>query len=322
MNKHYLSSLLAVFALALIAYLGTLIGLQWLFGIVLPYLAVLVFVVFGIKKVMGWARSAVPFRIPTTCGQQKTMPWIKQASIENPSSKLGVLIRMVLEIVTFRSLFRNTRMKLTSEERLSYNLEIFLWIGALAFHYAFLATIVRHTRFFLEPVPWILQLIENVDSFARVEILYDPIQFGLPGVYISGIVLLAAVIYLFCRRLFIAKVRYISLASDFFPLFLIMGIAFTGILMRYFTKVDIRAIQGTDHGAGYFSLVCAGRHRRIIFHSPVFCQCARGLFSVQQTDASGWRIFKPHPQYDSQYPGDTTCESLELSGQGAHLRSL
>lgn len=33
--------------------------------------------------------------------------------------------------------------------------------------------------------------------------------------------------------------RYISLANDYFPLFLIMGIIGTGICMRYFDKVDI-----------------------------------------------------------------------------------
>ena len=249
MNKHYLSSLLAVFVLALIAYLGSRIGpLQWLFGVVIPYLAVLVFIGGFVSRVMGWSKSAVPFRIPTTCGQQKSMPWIKQAKIDNPSSGFGVFIRMALEILTFRSLFRNTRMKLKSGPALSYNQEIFLWVGALAFHYAFLTTVVRHFRFFLEPVPVCLQMLEKVDSFFRVEILYDPIQFGLPGIYISGIILLAAVTYLLTRRLFIGKVRYISLASDFFPLFLIMGIAFTGILMRYFTKVDITAIKQLTMG--------------------------------------------------------------------------
>jgi nitrate reductase gamma subunit len=249
MNKHYLSSLLAVFVLALIAYLGASIGpLQWLFGVVIPYLAVLVFIGGFVSRVMGWSKSAVPFRIPTTCGQQKSMPWIKQAKIDNPSTGFGVFIRMALEILTFRSLFRNTRMKLKAGPTLTYNLEIFLWVGALAFHYAFLTTVVRHFRFFLEPVPWCLQLLEKVDSFFRVEILYDPIQFGLPGVYISGIILLVAVTYLFLRRLLIAKVRYISLASDFFPLFLIMGIAFTGILMRYFMKVDITAIKELTMG--------------------------------------------------------------------------
>ncbi len=254
MNKHYLSSLLAVFALALIAYFGASVGpLQWVFGVIIPYVAVIVFIGGFVRRVMDWSNSAVPFRIPTTCGQQKSMPWIKQAKIDNPSTGWGVFIRMVLEIVTFRSLFRNTRMKIKSGPAISYNLEIFLWVGALAFHYAFLTTIVRHFRFFLEPMPWCLQLLENVDSFFRVEIVYDIIQFGLPGVYVSGIVLLAAVTYLFLRRLFVSNVRYISLASDFFPLFLIMGIAFTGILMRYFVKVDITAIKELTMGLVTFN---------------------------------------------------------------------
>jgi nitrate reductase gamma subunit len=254
MNKHYLSSLLAVFALALIAYLGAgIVPLRWLFGVIIPYVAVIVFIGGVVRRILGWSKSAVPFRIPTTCGQQKSLPWIKQAKIDNPTTGWGVFIRMALEIVTFRSLFRNTRMKLKSGATLSYNLEIFLWVGALAFHYAFLTTVVRHFRFFLEPVPWCLQLLEQVDSFFRVEILYDVIQFALPGIYVSGILLLAAVTYLLLRRLFITNVRYISLASDFFPLFLIMGIAFTGILMRYFTKVDIVAIKELTMGLVTFN---------------------------------------------------------------------
>ena len=59
----------------------------------------------------------------------------------------------------------------------------------------------------------------------------------------GSIVLLAAATFLFLRRIFTPQVRYISLASDFFPLFLFIGIAFTGILMRYFTKVDIVSIK-------------------------------------------------------------------------------
>jgi nitrate reductase gamma subunit len=251
MNKHYMLSLLAVFVLALIAYVGSL-GLPWLFGIVLPYVAVLVFFIGVTMRMMAWSRSAVPFRITTTCGQQKSMPWIKHARIDNPSTKFTTFIRMALEILTFRSLFRNTRMKLKEGDKLTYSLEVFLWVGALAFHYAFLTTLIRHTRFFMEPVPVAIQFLESVDSFFRVEIIYDFIQFGQPAVYMSGLVLLAAATYLFLRRLFISKVRYISLAADFFPLFLIIGIAFTGILMRYFTKVDITAIKELTMGLATF----------------------------------------------------------------------
>ncbi|MBW2427460.1 MAG: sulfate reduction electron transfer complex DsrMKJOP subunit DsrM, partial [Deltaproteobacteria bacterium] len=234
MNARYMFSLIAVIALFLIAWAGTAVGLQVLFGIVIPYLALLVFLIGFAYKVVGWASSAVPFRITTTGGQQKSLPWIKPSKLDCPATKWQVVARMALEILTFRSLFRNTRMRLKDGSKLSYQLEIFLWVGALAFHYAFLTVLVRHLRFFTEPVPFFVTLLENLDSFFRFEFLYPGIQFGLPGVYLSGFVLLAAAAYLFSRRLFIRQVRYISLASDYFPLFLIFGIALTGILMRYF----------------------------------------------------------------------------------------
>jgi nitrate reductase gamma subunit len=38
-------------------------------------------------------------------------------------------------------------------------------------------------------------------------------------------------------------VRYISLIGDYFPLFLIMAIATTGVLLRYFYKTDIVSVK-------------------------------------------------------------------------------
>ncbi len=250
MNLKYMYSLLAVIVLFLVSYIlaGTGMAFKVLFGIILPYAALLTFIIGFISRIMNWTRSAVPFRITTTCGQQKSLPWIKPNAIDNPFSKGAVVIRMFLEIVLFRSLFRNTRLKMKAGPKITYNLEIFLWVGALAFHYAFLTVLLRHLRFFTEPVPILVQLLETVDSFFRIEILYDINQFGLPGVYISGLVLLAAVTYLFLRRVFIPNVKYISLAADFFPLFLIFGIAFTGILMRYVTKIDVVAAKELTMG--------------------------------------------------------------------------
>jgi nitrate reductase gamma subunit len=254
MNKNYIVSLLAVIVLFMIPYVGTQqgAGLQVVFGIVIPYLAVAVFLTGFVRRVMSWARSAVPFRITTTCGQQPSLPWVQQNKIDNPSTTFGVIVRMFLEIVTFRSLFRNTRMRLNGGTKLTYSLEIFLWVGALAFHYAFLTVAVRHLRFFTEPVPFFVTLLETVDGFFRVEILYDAIQAGLPGVYLSGVVLLLAALYLFLRRVFIPQVRYISLVNDYFPLFLIMGIALTGIFMRYYARVDITAIKELTMGLATF----------------------------------------------------------------------
>lgn len=249
MNQKYLIPLTTVFLLFLVAYTGVEgAGLQWFFGIVFPYLAVLAFLVGFVVKVMGWASSAVPFRIPTTCGQQKSLPWIKQNCIDNPDTKTGVFIRMVLEIFLFRSLFRNTKAAFNRNvsNRLSYSWEIFLWLGALAFHYSFLVVILRHFRFFTSPVPSCLGWLEYFDGI---------VQLGLPGLFLSGVVLLAATLFLLGRRIFDAKVTYISQAADYFPLFLIIGIAATGIAMRYFTKVDIIGIKTLTMGLATFAPV-------------------------------------------------------------------
>ena len=249
MNLRYIVPLIAVIVLFLISYLGAQVsGLQYVFGVVIPYLALITFVLGFAARVIGWSRSAVPFRIPTTGGQQKTLPWIQHSPFDSPVSTWQIVVRMALEIFTFRSLFRNTRMKLNEGGRISYQLEIFLWAAALAFHYAFLVVLIRHLRLFIEPVPFWVQLIENIDSFFRVEIIYPAIKFGLPGVFISGIVLLAAVTFLFLRRIFVPQVKYISIASDYFPLFLIFGIALSGVFMRYVTKVDVTAIKALTMG--------------------------------------------------------------------------
>jgi nitrate reductase gamma subunit len=240
MNVNYIYSLIAVVLLFLFAYVGVeALGLDMVFGVIVPYAALITFVVGFAIRVKSWSDAAVPFRIPTTGGQQKTLPWIKSAAIDNPTTSGGVIARMVLEIVLFRSLFRNTRMSISEGVKIQYKWEIFLWLGALAFHYAFLTVLIRHLRFFLEPVPVCLKVLESVDSF---------FQLGLPVVYLSGVVLLAAAVYLLLRRIFITQVRYISLAQDFFPLFLIIAIAFTGILMRYFSKVDIVGIKQLTMG--------------------------------------------------------------------------
>jgi len=247
MNLNYIASLITVIVLFLIAYFGTeAVGLQALFGVVVPYLALLIFLAGFIYRVLNWTRSPVPFRIPSTCGQQKSLPWIKAASIENPSTTGGVIIRMALEILFFRSLFRNTKTRLLEGERLSYEWEKWLWLGAIVFHYSLLTVIIRHFRFFLEPVPLPLKWLEALDGFLQV---------GVPGVLLSGFALLAGVIFLFLRRLFIPQVRYISLAADYFPLFLIMGIAISGIFMRYITKTDIVGVKELTMGLVTFKPV-------------------------------------------------------------------
>ena len=240
MNISYMYSLIAVIVLFLLAYVGIRFpGGEVFFGVIIPYLAIITFVLGFINRVIDWARSPVPFRIPTTCGQQKSFPWIKPANIDNPSTTGGVIVRMILEVVFLRSLFRNTKCQLKEGTKISYEWEKWLWLFSLAFHWTFFTVLFRHLRFFTEPVPACVDLVAKLDGF---------LQIGLPELRISGVVLIVAVTLLFLRRIWIPQVKYISLGSDYFPLFLIFGIAFTGILMRYFTKVDIVGVKAFTMG--------------------------------------------------------------------------
>ena len=88
-------ALLLVLVVLAIAYVGVeLLGLTAGFGVALPYIAFAVFVIGFIYRIVNWAKSPVPFRIPTTCGQQKSLDFIKQNKIENPSSRGWVIVRM------------------------------------------------------------------------------------------------------------------------------------------------------------------------------------------------------------------------------------
>jgi nitrate reductase gamma subunit len=231
-----LVSLIAVLLLALIAYAGASVpAMRFLFGVVIPYAAFIIFVVGMVVRILKWASSPVPFRIPTTTGQQKSLPWIKHSTIESPSTGLGVIARMALEVLFFRSLFRNLKTQQVGDgTQVAYGEAKWLWAAGLAFHWSFLIILVRHMRFFIEQVPAAIQMIEGLDSF---------LQIGAPLFYMTDAVILASVTYLFIRRIGIPQVKYISLIADYFPLFLILGIAVTGVLMRYFTKTDIVSVK-------------------------------------------------------------------------------
>ncbi len=238
-------SLFLVFALVLVALLGAGAGgMHYLFGVIIPYVAVAVFIVGFILKVVDWGKSPVPFRIPTTCGQEESLPWIKQNKVDNPSTLWGVLVRMFFEVVLFRSLFRNTKMDLKDGPKLTYSSSKWLWLFALLFHYSFLIIIVRHMRFFLEPVPAAFQWLDTLDGL---------LQIGVPTLFMTDVMILIAATYLFLRRIVVPQLRYISQAADYFPLFLLLAIAISGILMRYFVKTDIVYVKVLTMGLVTFN---------------------------------------------------------------------
>ncbi len=228
-------SLVAVAAMALIALFGVrTANLEYLFGVVVPYAALAIFICGVVYRMLNWARSPVPFRITTTTGQQKSHPWLKANNLENPHNLAGVVGRMLLEILLFRSLFRNTKAEMREGPKIVYGSDKLLWLMGLAFHYSFLVILVRHLRLFTEPIPAPIVLVDKLDSL---------FQIGVPALYLTDVALIGAVTVLFLRRVVLPQIRYISLPADYFPLFLILGIGITGVLMRYFLRVDVVAAK-------------------------------------------------------------------------------
>ncbi len=228
-----------VVALTVIAFAGAgIAGMHYFFGVVIPYLAVLVFLVGVVLKVLKWSRSPVPFCIPTTCGQQQSLPWIKHSKFDNPQTTGQVIIRMVLEVFLFRSLFRNLKTEM-NDGRVTYGSDKILWLAGLVFHISFFTVLIRHLRFFAEPVPAIINIIDALDGFVQV---------GVPHLLLTGVLLVAAGGFLFYRRISNSQVKHISLPADYFPLLLIIGIALSGIIMRYFAKVDIVGVKALTMG--------------------------------------------------------------------------
>ena len=233
-SMRLLIPLAVVLVLVAIVWLGTgLLRLNLLFGVVIPYLALITFITGFAYRVILWGRSAVPFRIPTTSGQQKSLPWIKQSKIDNPSSVAGAIGRMTLEVLFFRSLFKNTKAEKRGE-KIGFGSAKWLWLGSLVFHWSMLIILLRHLRLFLNPVPGVIVGLEAADTFLHI---------GVPLLYITDVLILCALTFLFLRRVVVPQVRYISLSVDYFALFMLFGIAISGMLMRYFFRVDVMAVK-------------------------------------------------------------------------------
>jgi nitrate reductase gamma subunit len=241
-----LMALIAVLILTLLA-LGIALSGTLAYGltVIVPYAAFVLFLGGFVYRIVKWAGAPVPFRIPTTCGQQMSLPWIRRAPLESPSSTAGVIGRMALEILLFRSLFRNTQVAI-SGKRPVYGSAKGLWFFGLTFHWSLLVIVLRHLRFFIEPIAPGITALSSLDGFFEI---------GIPTFYLSDAAILAGITFLFLRRLIIPQVRYISLFTDYFSLLLILGVVGTGLLMRHFFPADLLQVKNLALGWVTFSPV-------------------------------------------------------------------
>jgi nitrate reductase gamma subunit len=164
------------------------------FFAILFYVAAAVFVAGLAYKVLDFARTPAPLSIPTTPA---------------PTTSTGVVLRMFREVVFFESLFKGN---------------LWIWIFAALFHFGLALVVVRHLRYFIEPVWfWV--------SFAQ--------PFGM----YAGFAMVAGLAGLWARRFFVERVRYISTISDHLILALLVLIGLTGLGMKFLMHTDIVAVK-------------------------------------------------------------------------------
>jgi nitrate reductase gamma subunit len=126
-----------------------------------------------------------------------------------PTTRRGVVLRMLLEVTLFRSLFRSSK---------------WIWLFGWLFHVALLAVLLRHLRYFTEPVWAWVALIQPAGLYA-------------------GFAMLAGLGGLWARRFLVDRVRYISSPSDHLMLALLAAIAASGLAMKYLVHTDIIALK-------------------------------------------------------------------------------
>ena len=170
---------------------------------VLFYFATAIFVVGLAYKIRLYARTPAPLKIPTTPA---------------PTTRTGVVVRMAKEVVFFESLFKANK---------------WTWLFGWVFHAALLLVVMRHLRYFTEPVWFWVRWVQ---------------PFGL----YAGFAMVAGLTGLWVRRFTVERVRYISAPSDHLMLLLLIAIAATGLMMKYVAHTDILSLKAFVLGLMYF----------------------------------------------------------------------
>ena len=151
-----------------------------------------------------YARAPAPLKIPTTPA---------------PMTRAGVVFRMLKELVLFESLFKSNK---------------WIWLFGWLFHFGLLLVLLRHLRYFTQPVWFWVDLIQPLGKYGSLMMVV-----GLAGLWV--------------RRIVVDRVRYISAPSDHLMLLLLLAIGVTGVMMTFFFKVDIVSMKAFFLGLMYFN---------------------------------------------------------------------
>ncbi|QXX73290.1 respiratory nitrate reductase subunit gamma [Methylovirgula sp. HY1] len=155
-------------------------------------------------RIRLYATTPAPLKIPTTPA---------------PRTRSGVVARMFREVVFFQSLF---------------NANKWIWLFGWIFHVALALVVLRHLRYFLQPVPAFVAVVQ---------------PFGV----LAGFAMVGGLLALWARRLFVPRIRYISGPSDHLMLALLVAIGVSGLAMTFGAHTDIVSVKAFFLGLIFFN---------------------------------------------------------------------
>ncbi len=173
------------------------------FYTILFYLATFILVAGVAYRIYEYSRTPAPLKIPTTPA---------------PTTQSGVILRMAREVVLFESLFKSNK---------------WIWVFGWMFHVGLLLVLLRHVRYFQEPVWFWVDIVQPFGMYASFAMVL-----GLAG--------------LWARRFLVDRVRYISTPSDHLMLALLIAIGLSGMMMTFVAHTDIIALKAFALGLVIF----------------------------------------------------------------------
>lgn len=173
------------------------------FYTILFYVATFILVAGVAYRIYEYSRTPAPLKIPTTPA---------------PTTQSGVVLRMTREVVLFESLFKSNK---------------WIWVFGWMFHVGLLLVLLRHVRYFQDPVWFWVDIIQPFGMYASFAMVI-----GLAG--------------LWARRFLVDRVRYISTPSDHLMLALLIAIGLSGMMMTFVAHTDIIALKAFALGLVVF----------------------------------------------------------------------
>jgi len=160
----------------------------------LYYVAFAVFIGGVGYRIWGYWKTPAPAVIPTTPA---------------PVTRTGVVWRMFKEVAFFESLWKSNK---------------WIWIFAVMFHLSLWLILIRHVRYFVNPVPWVIEVAQPFGKYA-------------------GFFFVLGAMGLFARRILVSRVRYISNPSDYLMLAMFFFIGLSGLMMTFVNKPDVVGVK-------------------------------------------------------------------------------